>query len=171
MDLLYFFGNAVCSLIANLFPQISKLLCFKFVKWVWQHFIHSHSSPRFAFNYFVWWAVKEREVVLPELSILTLLHFLCLYFRPGENWTATKSWKWRHLQTGLWDHWPVLLFRWCKCVIALQSAFVIIYTYDMVQDEGKSSKACSVTLVWFCSEEWALIWTCCVFCHSSCWSV
>lgn len=56
----------------------------------------------------VFWISLLEAVWRSEISRV----FAC---RPGENWTATKPWKWRHLQTGLWDHWSVLLFRWCEC--------------------------------------------------------
>lgn len=68
----------------------------------------SITIPRCIFNFFVGSCLAW--IWCSEIS-------LCVGCRPGENWTATKPWKWRHLQTGLWDHWPVLLLRWCECAV------------------------------------------------------
>lgn len=37
-----------------------------------------------------------------------------MFRRPRKNWAPAKSWKWRYLQTGVWNNRSVLLIRWCK---------------------------------------------------------
>ena len=45
--------------------------------------------------------------VVSEPSSLWLLRF-------GEDREFAAAWEWGHLQTSLWDYWPVLFRRWCK---------------------------------------------------------
>lgn len=69
----FFSGHNKYSSIFNISPQSSKkLLHFKRVRWVQQHLTCCHSIPRCVLSYFIWWGLKEREFVFPELSILAL---------------------------------------------------------------------------------------------------
>lgn len=49
-----------------------------------------------------------------NIELLLIFHLCSLAFRIGKNRTATESWERGHLQTGLRNHWSVLLVWWCK---------------------------------------------------------